>query len=475
MKDKMNDVKLTEDGLFEDDDESSSEAAVDHNNSESCSSASSDKEGLPAILFVDDEAHVLKAMKRFSRGKPWQAFTAGSGDEGLKLLSEKSVEVVVSDMRMPGMKGDVFLSKVKEQHPNIIRILLTGQADLESLENAINRAGIYNYINKPWDDNLLLEVLKGSLRLREAERERIRLEALTKKQNRQLGRLALRLDKTVKERTIEIDQAMTLLNITNEKSKESLHGALDVVTHLLDWNEGRANNHCSFVAEYAVKVAKAISLSDEDIDLCKMAGLLHDIGLMALPTELRKKPVYGMSESELSDYQQHPILGEMAIATSPVLERVSKVVRHHHEYLDGTGFPESLRAKDIDRVTRIITTVADYHDLYHGLLEKQCLGHEDAKQYLIKRAGLAYEADIVKAFLQLVGSHPTEKIKRYKATVGQLKEGMVLDEDLYGANDLLLLTRGTAITQNIVDRLLGYEKKFKCIFELAVTEEGGNE
>ena len=65
------------------------------------------------------------------------------------------MDVVVSDMRMPGMTGDIFLTKIKQQYPQVIRILLTGHADLKALENAINHAGIYNYINKPWDNALL--------------------------------------------------------------------------------------------------------------------------------------------------------------------------------------------------------------------------------------------------------------------------------------------------------------------------------
>lgn len=427
----------------------------------------------PTVLFVDDEGPVLKAMSRFSRGRDWKVLTALSGEEGLAILATQEVNVVVSDMRMPGMTGDVFLAKIKQQYPEVIRILLTGHADVQALENAINHAGIYNYINKPWDDQLLGEVIQGALRFQESERERKRLEELTRKQNRQLGRLALSLDKTVKERTIEIEQALTLLQMTHERSKKSFHDALSVVTQLLDWNEGRANNHCRFVADLAQKTAIAMKLSEDDVELTQTVGLLHDIGLMALPENIRKKPVYDMTNEELADYQQHPILAEMALSAAKGLESVAKVVKQHHEHINGKGFPDGLRGDAISKPARIVSVIADYHDLYHGLLARQCLGHEDAKAHLLKKAGTAYDIAVVNTFLSLLGDQDKQQIHRFKATVAQLKEGMFLDQDLHASNKLLLLTEGTVITKNIIDRLLTYQHKFGCKFELMVKGDVG--
>lgn len=422
----------------------------------------------PVVMFVDDEPPVLKAMQRFARKFDWHVLTAQSGSEAIALMKNSLVDVVVSDMRMPGMSGDVFLSKVKDEFPETLRILLTGHADVKSLENAINHAGIYNYINKPWDDHVLADVINGAIRFQASERERIRLEELTRKQNRQLGRLALSLDKTVKERTIEIEQALTLLTMTHEQSKANFTNALAVVTHLLDWSEGRANNHCRFVSEWSAKVAKALNYSKEDCELAQTAGLLHDIGLMALPENVRRKPVFDLNAEELEDYQQHPMFGEIALTTAPNLDALAKVVKQHHEYLDGSGFPDGLSSTAIHPVAKIITVVADYHDLFHGMLTKHCLGANDAKRYLQKHKHSFYSEKIVDAFLTLLGDSYQQQVYRFKASLGQLKPGMRLEEDLFAKNKLLLLTRGTEITQNMIDRLAGYEHKFACRFELMV-------
>lgn len=423
---------------------------------------------VPVVMFVDDEPPVLKAMQRLARNYDWQVMTAQSGGEAIALMKNTVVDVVVSDMRMPGMSGDVFLSKVKDEFPDTLRILLTGHADVKSLENAINNAGIYNYINKPWDDHVLADVINGALRLQASERERFRLEELTRKQNRQLGRLALSLDKTVKERTIEIEQALTLLTITHEQSKSNFTNALAVVTHLLDWSEGRANNHCRFVSEWSAKVAKALNYSKDDCELAQTAGLLHDIGLMALPENIRRKPVFDLNAEELEDYKQHPMFGEIALSAAPNLDALVKVVKQHHEHLDGSGFPDGLEEPAIHPVAKIIAVVADYHDLFHGMLIKHCLGACEAKRYLQKHKNSFYSPEVVETFLALLGDSYQQQVHRFKASLAQLKPGMRLDEDLFANNKLLLLTQGTEITQNMIDRLAGYEHKFSCRFEVMV-------
>lgn len=429
---------------------------------------------VPVVMFVDDEPPVLKAMQRFARDFDWHVLTVESGAHAIELMRVTAVDVVVSDMRMPGMPGDVFLTKVKEEFPDTLRILLTGHADVHSLERAINNAGIYNYVNKPWDDNVLADVIRGALRLQSSERERLRLEELTRKQNRQLGRLALSLDKTVKERTIEIEQALTLLSMTHEQSKANFTNALAVVTHLLDWSEGRANNHCRFVSEWAFKVAKALNYSAENCELAQTAGLLHDVGLMALPENVRRKPVFDLNAEELDDYQQHPTFGEIALSAAPNLDTLAKVIKQHHEHIDGTGFPDGLIGDSIHPVAQIIAVVADYHDLFHGMLVKHCLGADDAKRYLSKHKNTFYCEQIVDVFLGLLGDSYQQQVHRFKASLSQLKPGMRLEEDLFAKNKLLLLTRGTEITQSMIDRLAGYEHKFSCRFELMVNSSSSN-
>lgn len=105
-----------------------------------------------AILMVDDEPNVLKAFQRTLRKEPYTLFPAESGAEGLKLLEAREVSLVISDYNMPQMDGLEFLKAVKADHPHILGIMLTGQAEIEIAVQAINEAGVYKFIQKPWDD-----------------------------------------------------------------------------------------------------------------------------------------------------------------------------------------------------------------------------------------------------------------------------------------------------------------------------------
>lgn len=425
---------------------------------------------IPAILFVDDEQPVLRSIGRFCRQKPWTTHLVNSGEDGLKLLEEQRIDIVVSDMRMPGMSGAEFLTAVREKYPETIRILLTGYSDIQALEAAINEAKIYNYITKPWDDNLLLEILEGALRYQASERERKHLLELTKKQNRQLGTLALSLDKQVKERTIEIEQALGLLKMTNEQVQKNFHDSLRVLTHLIEWQEGEGNSHSHFVSYYSEKIAESLELSEEEIQNTHIAGMLHRIGILALPDEVRKKPLFKLNEEEMALYKTHPIMGEVALDSAPGLKAIAKIIRHHHEYVNGHGFPDQLIHNDIPMPSKIISVVSDYHDVFHGRVDRNQSGHEDAKNFILAHEGKRYEVQVVKLFFDILGDYRETPLNGVLKTSSQLKPGMELVSDVLTPNGLLLLTQGMALTEQAIDKLVQYEHDLNLKFEVYVND-----
>lgn len=115
-----------------------------------------------AILLVDDEPNVLKAFQRALRKEPYILLTAQSAEEGLKLLEAREVSLVISDYNMPRMNGLEFLKSIKTQYPHILAIMLTGQAEIQIAVQAINEAGVYKFIQKPWDDqDLKITILRA--------------------------------------------------------------------------------------------------------------------------------------------------------------------------------------------------------------------------------------------------------------------------------------------------------------------------
>jgi len=109
------------------------------------------------LLLVDDEQNILSSLARLFRKTGYVILRANSAREGLEMLKEQPVGVIVSDQRMPEMTGVEFLSSVKNTHPETIRIILSGYSDIKSITDAINEGSIYKFLTKPWDDDLLLE------------------------------------------------------------------------------------------------------------------------------------------------------------------------------------------------------------------------------------------------------------------------------------------------------------------------------
>ncbi|CAB1369335.1 putative bifunctional diguanylate cyclase/phosphodiesterase [Denitratisoma oestradiolicum] len=109
----------------------------------------------PTLLLVDDEENILHALVRLLRGAGYRLLTATSGEAGLLVLDNNEVHVILSDQRMPGMSGSEFLSRVKDRHPEAVRMVLSGYSDLAAVTDAINRGNIYKFLLKPWDDDLL--------------------------------------------------------------------------------------------------------------------------------------------------------------------------------------------------------------------------------------------------------------------------------------------------------------------------------
>jgi response regulator RpfG family c-di-GMP phosphodiesterase len=157
------------------------------------------------VLCVDDEENILHSLKRLLRKEGYRLLTATSGAEGLKVLKENDVHLVISDQRMPEMSGTEFLAKVKENYPDVIRIVLTGYTEVDSITASINKGHIYKFILKPWNDqNLKLEIKQG-LEQYELMQSNRRLNQKVLQQNEELKTVNENLEVLVTKRTMELE------------------------------------------------------------------------------------------------------------------------------------------------------------------------------------------------------------------------------------------------------------------------------
>jgi response regulator RpfG family c-di-GMP phosphodiesterase len=167
------------------------------------------------LLCIDDEQNILNSLKRLLRKENYRMLTANSGAEGLQILAENEVHIVVSDQRMPGMNGTEFLKKVKEGYRDIIRIILTGYTDVDSISEAINEGHIYKFFLKPWNDqNLKLEIRQAFEQYDLIQMNRYLHDQLFQ-QNEELKTINENLEAIIQERTMSLEVQNKALQISH--------------------------------------------------------------------------------------------------------------------------------------------------------------------------------------------------------------------------------------------------------------------
>ena len=157
------------------------------------------------VLFVDDEVNILHSLKRLLRKEAYRILTATSGADGLEILKENDIHLVVTDQRMPGLSGTEFLAKVKEKYPEVIRIVLSGYTEVDSITESINKGHIYKFMLKPWNDqNLKLEIKQALEQYDLMQVNKTLHEKLIEK-NAELEKINENLEMLVKERTKDFE------------------------------------------------------------------------------------------------------------------------------------------------------------------------------------------------------------------------------------------------------------------------------
>jgi len=168
------------------------------------------------ILFVDDEPNVLSALRRLFRREGYDLTFSDGTEDALRVLSEQEVDLVVSDYRMPGMTGIEFLKIVREKYPDVMRVVLSGYADIETITAAINEGQIYRFISKPWNDEELKVTVRRCLESHAMARANVELSDRIREQNEELRKFNENLERKVEEKTEQLMVRNRLLELIQE-------------------------------------------------------------------------------------------------------------------------------------------------------------------------------------------------------------------------------------------------------------------
>ena len=298
------------------------------------------------------------------------------------------------------------------------------------------------------DEDLLLTVRQG-LEGRTLQREKERLEALTREQNDALRELNGSLEAKVQERTAELQQA-------HERLRQSLFVAVKIFTSLIEMRHPETAGHSRRVAALSRSIAQRMGVSGTDLQNLFVAALLHDMAKIGFTDTMLSRAQRTLSEEERRIYQKHPVDAEMMLMGIDELSPIAQLVRHHHECFNGQGFPDGLRGEAIPLVARILLVAHDYDGLQIGTISALRFNPEEALQAMEKARGVRYDPLVLDALRAVVTAPPKPRQVEREVAISQLKPGMVLTREFVHRDSLPLLTAGQMLTSRLIERMQAY-------------------
>jgi response regulator RpfG family c-di-GMP phosphodiesterase len=369
------------------------------------------------ILFVDDEPDVLSSFKRQFRKKA-DISTASSGQEALDLMdSEDEFAVIVSDMRMPGMNGAEFLEKARSKSPSSVRILLTGQTDLNSAVAAINKGQIFSFLSKPCPQEILLSTLKSAIR------------------------------------------QYRLINTEKDLLQNTVKGSIELLSELLAIVKPRVFSNFNRTKKYILHIAN--ELGEVDTWDFEVAGMLYGLGYLTLPEELIDKalnPSSDVSSHEKMILQDIPLISSKMINHIPRLENIAEMVRLSNKidricYNDASEHSRVLLGADMLKIALKFDKVLESghnHKSSIGLLQAD----DNLNQELVEKLSNFKFGD-------------EDSIRTIN--VENLLPGMVLLEDMITDNNSTLLSKGTELSEELLVRIRLYTQNQKVSRPIQIT------
>ncbi|WP_100658675.1 HD domain-containing phosphohydrolase [Alteromonas flava] len=409
----------------------------------------------PVVLAVDNESNSLGAIRKVLPQLNARLLLTDSPAKALQLLTSKSVDVIIADMRMPGANGAEFLAQAAQIQPNAFRIILNGRADVDAMLKAINDNKVHRYLLEPWEDKVLKESIAEGIERSHLRNENARLLALTRAQNERLATINQTLSSKVKLRTRQIKAA---LNSTQQHSQ-----ALErVLYNLIVSHPSIDGGFARQVSESAQQLAATLGLNTKDQFVIRLAGLICEIGLIGIPADIIDRPFAELNIQQQQRYISQVEQAKLILAPLVSLESEIELIAKQFDSVHAKPSPPT--------GARIIAICRDYWRYRTGRILPRKLSAKDSRKEMQKYQGVKYDKSILRQFIQqdiklLATAHEGQ------LTTRQLLPGMILRSDLYNAEHFLLLPQGHVFTEASIAKLIHIETGWDLALSIDIVDE----
>ncbi|MGA2966682.1 MAG: HD domain-containing phosphohydrolase [Terriglobales bacterium] len=358
------------------------------------------------ILLVDDDSNILEAFRR-SLSREFLMETALGGEQALKLAAENGpYAVVVSDMGMPGMDGIQLLSRIKTQSPNTIRVMLTGNGDIDTAINAINEGSIFRFLNKPCSKEMMAKTLTAAL-------------------------LQYRL-----------------VTAENQLLEETLSGSIQVLTEVLSLVNPAAFGRAERARRYIHQIVTSMKLGNPW--QYEVAAMMSQLGCVTLAPETIEAVYSGeqLSASEQAQYDAHPSVAYALLSKIPRLEPIAWMIEHQNRPVREVDEPVGADMRQAAEVLRL--TLA-----YERLIQKGASRNEAA--HTLARQNKNVSAEFLNALVTLDPNAEEGEIR--KCRIDQLSPGMIVQQEVRTLEGTLLVSKGQEVTPPLISKLKNFNAR----------------
>jgi response regulator RpfG family c-di-GMP phosphodiesterase len=331
-----------------------------------------------SILIVDDEVVVREILARKLESMGYACECCADGRRAVDLLASRQFDLVLADLLMPEISGIALLKQATKISPGIAVIFVTSVVDIDVAVDALKH-GAYDYITKPFS------VEQVSISVSQALEKR---RLLLANQNYQHT-----LEDQVARRTGQLQEALEMLEHT-------YHSTLVALSKALDSREANSDEHSLRVTVYTRQLAQRLKLPESEIRAIEQGVLLHDIGKIGIPDELLSNPA-NLTGREWLLMRKHPEIGYRILSNIKFLHGAAEIVLHHHEYYDGNGYPQGLKADEIHLGARIFAVTNALDDLTSNCRSHPAISFKAAAVEIEKMSGIELDPQIVGGFLDI--------------------------------------------------------------------------
>ena len=345
------------------------------------------------VLIVDDDLALRTILSVMLTQSAFVCRTAASGEEALRLLENQPTDVVISDLRMPGISGMDLLVEVRERYPHLAFLMVTGEDETRVGVRAM-QLGADDYLLKPFDADVALGSLYRALQKKKLERE--------------VQEYRLRLEEMVSERTQQLRTALQQTERSYEDTLEALGAAIDL-------RDSPTAGHSRRVFLYSMELAKSIGGLEQELRSIAMGAWLHDIGKLAIPDRVLLKPG-PLTDSEWEIMRRHARIGYNLVKSISFLAGAAEIVLTHHERFDGSGYPQKMKGDEIPFGARIFAVADTLDAMTSDRPYRAALPLQAAQEVIERGSGTLFDPLVAAAFLRVSGE-TWETIAKQTVTV----------------------------------------------------------